>query len=74
MENCVYIRKNEIFDKKIIENIIKPLLNKKENLENDFSDIFSAKFIKVKYKNDYFYYDKDISILYPIFEETDFQK
>ena len=74
MENCIYIRKNEIFDKKIIEDIIKPILRKKENLENDFLDIFSAKFVKVKYKDEYFYYDKDISVLYPVFEEIHFQK
>lgn len=74
MENCIYIRKNEIFNKEIAENIIKPLLREKEALEADFLNILSAKFIKVKYQNKYFYYDKDISALYPIFENLIFQK
>ena len=73
MKNSVYIRKNEI-SKDRLKEFIEEVVREKESLERDFNDDFSFRYILVKYKEKEFYFDKETSVMFPVFEKCSFKK
>lgn len=73
MDNYVYIRKTEIWNDEL-EKIVQKVIDEKNELEKDFTDIFSMKYILVEYKGKHFYLNIANTILCPVFEEFPFVK
>ena len=73
MENSIYIRKSEI-STEILKYFLKDIIKEKEQLERDFYDDFSFRFILVKYLENEFYFDRETSLLFPVFEKNKFKK
>lgn len=72
MKNSVYVRKSEISNEKLRE-FVKKIVDEKDELERDFNDYFSSRFILVKYQDEEMYYDKDTFLIFPIFDRCTFE-
>ena len=73
MDNYVYIRKTEIYDKEL-QKIVQKVIEDKVELERDFTAVFSIKYIPVEYQGKTFYLNVANTVLCPIFEEFSFTK
>lgn len=73
MRNSVYIRKSEI-SKEELKSFIQEVVKEKESLERDFNDDFSFRYILVEYKGKEFYFDRETSVMFPIFSKSSFKK
>lgn len=73
MENNIYIRKSEI-SKSILKEFLKEMTKEKESLEKDFYDDFSYRYILVEYAGKNFYFDKETSVMFPLFDKNSFKK
>ena len=73
MKNSVYVRKNEI-PKEELKKYVQKVVDEKEALERDFNDDFSSRYILVSYKDKGFYFDKETSLMFPIFNQCTLKK
>ena len=73
MKNSVYVRKNEI-PKEELKKYVQKVVDEKEALERDFNDDFSSRYILVSYKGKGFYFDKETSLMFPIFNQCTLKK
>ena len=69
----IYVRKNEISDG-FLRDILKTLIEKKQELEKNFELRFTSRYVTVIYKGHEFYYDRRTAVLYPVFERYEFKK
>lgn len=73
MKNSIYIKKSEI-SKSILKEFLQDITKEKESLEKDFNDDFSFRYILVEYFGKKFYFDRETSLMFPLFDKSSFKK